>query len=49
MGRVAREHALKVVYVDPHYSSHCPKCGKEMEEEGHRYSLVQVVMRTIVT
>lgn len=34
----AKKHGLKVVYVDPHYSStHCPKCGKEMEEVAYRY------------
>nr|WP_246263823.1 zinc ribbon domain-containing protein [Metallosphaera tengchongensis] len=38
MSRKLKKHGLKVVYVDPHYSStSCPKCGKEMEEVGHRY------------
>ncbi|QKR00339.1 IS200/IS605 family element transposase accessory protein TnpB [Metallosphaera tengchongensis] len=34
----AKKHGLKVVYVDPHYSStKCPKCGSKMEEVGYRY------------
>ncbi|QKR00690.1 IS200/IS605 family element transposase accessory protein TnpB [Metallosphaera tengchongensis] len=34
----AKKHGLKVVYVDPHYSStSCPKCGSKMEEVGRRY------------
>ncbi|QKR01074.1 IS200/IS605 family element transposase accessory protein TnpB [Metallosphaera tengchongensis] len=38
IGWEAKKHRLKVIYVDPHYSStSCPKYSKEMEEVGHRY------------
>ncbi|AOL16554.1 hypothetical protein BFU36_07420 [Sulfolobus sp. A20] len=34
----AKKYGVKVVYVDPSFSStHCPKCGKEMKEVSYRY------------